>query len=248
MVEEPHPIKVPWRVGDLVRPLLVTFILVLGTNLLLRFVDFEAYFLASPYQSLIAFGLFFVQEVFFLAPIFFFLRSYPISIETLGFRKVRFWKTVGLVLKGFGMLFIFGLFMFVVIGQKEIPGFSQQESYFPLFGFHTNFDVYIAFIVLVLLAPLIEEVAFRGFILQSTIQQWGYRIGNIFTAVLFAAIHLQFGSFFLLIIPSLILNWIFLKSRSLIPSLAFHILNNLLAFIVQWLYFTGKFPPQGLHL
>ena len=82
------------------------------------------------------------------------------------------------------------------------------------------------FIVLVIVAPLTEEPLFRGILLRGFTRNYGTWIGVLGTAFLFGAIHLnpwQFvGAFFL----GIVFAWWTLQTRSILPALLGHALNN----------------------
>ena len=82
------------------------------------------------------------------------------------------------------------------------------------------------FIVLVVVAPLTEEPIFRGILLHGFARNYGTKWAVFGTAFLFGAIHMnpwQFlGAFFL----GLAFAWWTLQTRSLLPALIGHALNN----------------------
>lgn len=82
------------------------------------------------------------------------------------------------------------------------------------------------FIVLVIVAPLTEEPLFRGILLRGFTRNYGTWVGVLGTAFLFGAIHLnpwQFvGAFFL----GIVFAWWTLQTRSILPAVLGHALNN----------------------
>ena len=82
------------------------------------------------------------------------------------------------------------------------------------------------FIVLVVVAPLTEEPIFRGILLHGFARNYGTKWAVFGTAFLFGAIHMnpwQFlGAFFL----GLAFAWWTLQTKSLLPALIGHALNN----------------------
>jgi len=82
------------------------------------------------------------------------------------------------------------------------------------------------FIVLVIVAPLTEEPLFRGILLHGFTRNYGTWWAVLGTAFLFGAIHLnpwQFvGAFFL----GIVFAWWTLKTRSILPAILGHALNN----------------------
>jgi hypothetical protein len=82
------------------------------------------------------------------------------------------------------------------------------------------------FIVLAVVAPLTEEPIFRGMLLHGFVRNYGKWWAVFLTAFLFGAIHMnpwQFVGAFLL---GLVFGWWTLQTRSILPALIGHALNN----------------------
>lgn len=98
-----------------------------------------------------------------------------------------------------------------------------------------SWDSQVYFIVFsVLIAPMAEEILFRG-ILYPTIKQLGYpRIALWITAIAFAAIHRNLPIFVPLMVLSLILTWLYERTDNLLASITAHgIFNGITILIVH---------------
>ncbi len=85
----------------------------------------------------------------------------------------------------------------------------------------------------VLLAPVFEELYFRGLLLstlQKKLRNWSAVLTN---ALLFALIHWTWPDFISLMLIGLIYGWMTIKSNSIVPALLAHIIHNALTI---WLY------------
>ncbi len=76
-----------------------------------------------------------------------------------------------------------------------------------------------------LLAPLIEELFFRGIILQKWAIKWGIKAGILTSSLLFAIGHFRFD-IIPLFITGIILSILYFKTRCLITSMLFHFFHN----------------------
>jgi len=196
----------------------------------------------SSNRSLITLGLFLLQEAIFLIPLYLVLREklgyFP--AKELGLVALPWKKTLLWVFKALGLIVIFNIGLTQLLNWTgELPGFGSQESHVPLFG--TNpLDIALAFLVLVVIAPVIEEIIFRGFILQTLNVKTKTWIASLGAALFFGVAHFEFQVLGVLTLIGLILNGLFLRSRSLIPSIIFHMLNNGLALTLEILISTGK--------
>lgn len=85
-----------------------------------------------------------------------------------------------------------------------------------------------ASITIGIISPIVEEILFRGIILQGLINS-KYKKWNalIFTSFIFAILHVNFVQIISAFILGITIGWIFLDSKSLILSIILHIINNL---------------------
>jgi membrane protease YdiL (CAAX protease family) len=86
-------------------------------------------------------------------------------------------------------------------------------------------------LLLVAVAPVAEEVFFRGFLYQALRNSFGIWPGAIVSALIFGVIHFELFKLFQLAILGVVLALLFEKTRSLWPSIMLHAINNGLAFI-----------------
>jgi len=84
--------------------------------------------------------------------------------------------------------------------------------------------------LLIVVAPLAEEIFFRGFLYQAFRNSFGVLPGALLSAVIFGAIHFEFFKLVQLAILGVILALLFEKTRSLWSPIMLHALNNSLAF------------------
>jgi membrane protease YdiL (CAAX protease family) len=91
----------------------------------------------------------------------------------------------------------------------------------------------LAFVTLVLLAPLLEELLFRGIILDGYLKNYSPVNSIVISAFLFALIHGNLaqgiGAFMMGVVAGL-LYW---RTKSLLLCIALHFLNNCMAFLAM---------------
>ena len=86
----------------------------------------------------------------------------------------------------------------------------------------------------IILAPVTEEVLFRGFLLPSWSRSWLGPIGAVAaTSVIFAAMHIQYNLCGMLAVglASCVYGWLRLRSGSLLPPILAHCMGNAMATI-----------------
>lgn len=94
----------------------------------------------------------------------------------------------------------------------------------------------VVFLILVVsvLAPLCEEILFRGFLFQALERWFGTRSSIFLSSLAFAAIHMDPNVILQLFCLGYVFAVIFARTRSLLPSMIAHGLWNSCVFIVSW--------------
>jgi membrane protease YdiL (CAAX protease family) len=87
------------------------------------------------------------------------------------------------------------------------------------------------------LAPIAEELYFRGYVFRTYFQSRGPWVAYGATSLLFATLHLNLPALLPILVLSLLLCLAYRKTGSIIPSIVGHALNNTAAFCI--LYFTN---------
>ncbi len=116
-------------------------------------------------------------------------------------------------------------------GQKQDVGFNNLTT----FGAEV-----LAFISLVILPPLGEEILMRGYLYSGLRTRWRVIPAMLLTSILFGLAHLQFGSGAPVLwaagldtfILSLVLVYLRETTGALWAGMLVHMLNNVIAFIV----------------
>jgi membrane protease YdiL (CAAX protease family) len=89
----------------------------------------------------------------------------------------------------------------------------------------------ISLLLLAVLAPLVEELVFRGLLYGWLAGRWGKTTGWIVSSLAFAAAHTEPAHIILVFPLGLLFGWLRQRTDSLLPSLAAHIANNALALV-----------------
>tara|TARA_R110002124_G_scaffold287282_1_gene472229 strand:+ start:10157 stop:11143 length:987 start_codon:yes stop_codon:yes gene_type:complete len=90
----------------------------------------------------------------------------------------------------------------------------------------TENAVFLAFLHIGIVPAIFEEVMFRGYILRALEKSWGIIVAIIVTGLLFGAYHIQPSNFIPLSMLGILFAYITYVSRSLIPAMIAHLLNN----------------------
>ncbi|WFO76062.1 CPBP family intramembrane metalloprotease [Desulfurococcaceae archaeon MEX13E-LK6-19] len=103
------------------------------------------------------------------------------------------------------------------------------------FVYSSLMDWCLVIIVAVLLAPIVEELFFRGYLLTAFLE----RIGSVplaicISSLVFASIHALIGpgAMIFIFLWSLIPSYLYLRTGSLYPAILMHALNNIFAYMI----------------
>jgi len=118
----------------------------------------------------------------------------------------------------------------LLLGRDVVPGF-MREAYISA---RTSGSLVLFFLAVVIVAPISEEVAFRGFLFRGLSASWlGVSGATIATSAAWAAMHVQYDIFTLgqIFCIGLLLGWIRWASGSTLLTIMLHMLANLTACI-----------------
>ena len=93
------------------------------------------------------------------------------------------------------------------------------------------------YFVIALLAPVVEEVVFRGAILRALLSSMQSKWGAIcISAALFAPIHFNPAQTPHAFLMGLLMGWLYMRTGSIVPGVVFHWANNTVAYLIAVAY------------
>jgi membrane protease YdiL (CAAX protease family) len=165
-----------------------------------------------------------------LAVVGFMLVRYRVGVGAIGWRKTDFTRSLLYVIATL-VAFQVGATVVLFLLGKVVPGFNpsqgQQLIGIPASGQHRA----IVFLMLVVLPPVFEETVFRGFLFPAMAQRWGVVQGGLASSILFGLAHAQANLDLYTYILALVLCFIYVRLKSILPGMALHMLNNYSAFM-----------------
>jgi membrane protease YdiL (CAAX protease family) len=148
----------------------------------------------------------------------------------LGIRRTRLGPAIGWALALLAAFWFVSAILIAIFGEppeQEITQEIEEESAaLAIAG-------YIA--ITCLLAPIAEEVFFRGLLFPVLRARWGVAVGVVVTGVLFSLVHASGSPVEALIVLFVLgagLCLLYLRTGSLLPCIGLHALNNAIAFAV----------------
>ena len=90
-------------------------------------------------------------------------------------------------------------------------------------------------LLLVVCAPVFEELLFRGIILESFLHKYSPQRAIFWSSILFGLIHLNPWQFIAAFAGGLLIGWLYWQTRSLYTSIFIHFIMNFFSFLVSLL-------------
>lgn len=188
------------------------------------------------------FLFYFVWAIIAIVTLGLFIKKYGQKLTDLGLTKLR-WQYLWYGLAGVVTYYLLYIISVTLVSQL-IPSLDLTQRQNLGFQAPSMPGEYVtAFIMLVILPPIVEELIFRGFMFKGFRSKLVFFPSAILTSVFFAIGHLQFGNGTPLLwvagmdtfILSMVMCFVREKTNSLWPSMLMHGLKNLLAFILLYI-------------
>ena len=220
----------PWRPSDTLIGVLLTLVPLVGLSLISQSTPATA--AATPPDAVNAFSILIstaiLEGIFLIAPLYYAHRAGGQAwLQSLGIRKLNAGLAIGLfllaamatVIADYAYDGIVSAFHLSV--QTNADHLEHQLRHMPL-----TLDATL--LGAVLIAPICEELFFRGFLLQGLRAVMSTPWAVVVSSLIFAAAHADLGSFPLLLVLGLLMGTLRVLTRSIWPGVALHTFNNLL--------------------
>lgn len=132
------------------------------------------------------------------------------------------------------VIFVIGISLLSSIGINLLTALLQVlhiDLSTPDFSFTSKISDNVTLVIMTcIIAPIFEELLFRGFILSS-LKRYGDKFAILTTSLLFAMLHGNFIQAIPTFVMSLFLCYIVIKTNSLYSSIIIHFFNNTVAML-----------------
>lgn len=245
--------QTPWTFAQTVRGAVATLapwlIFIIGTQLLSAQSTTTSQRRLSPAEDIVgAVFAFFVTGVvelaFVIAPAYYALihRAPGISarqgISALGLRSTRLGPAIVATVVGFVVIIACNVLYSLLIQAFNLPlrtnsdALLQQAKYAPISTFALLAGA-------VLVAPICEEIFFRGFLFGGLLHRMSFWPAALLSAFLFGLAHGDVGSFAVLFVFGIVLAYVRWRTGSIWPGIVIHAANNAIAGLAIILALTG---------
>ena len=190
---------------------------------------------AESHQKIITFISFIIGQSLMVVPLIAYLKFKKTPL----FNSIRFKVLQSSTIKSV-TLFSTGLIILSDEVDRIIQIFVPTPEYILDLNYLLKPDSILGgillFIAVAILAPLGEEIIFRGFLQQTLEKQWkDTTLAILFTALIFSLIHMNPYWFIQIYFLGVILGFLAWKTKSIIAPLILHSLNNSMALLLSFL-------------
>ncbi|EXJ22690.1 CAAX amino terminal protease family [Alkalibacterium sp. AK22] len=134
----------------------------------------------------------------------------------------------------------YSFFYFLLTVLAFLPGlFDRLVPYILDITFAEDISLGYLFVIAVLIAPVVEEIFFRGYLLNKWADMYGVRKGIVFSSVAFMAIHVR-SLFLPQLLVGLLCSLVYVKFSHLIYPILLHMLYNLLVLLASVWFSYGN--------
>lgn len=163
-------------------------------------------------------------------------------LKCLGSIKFESKPLIATLLIAFGMIFGLSELNVYFVSMLEGFGFSVGTPTLPS---KTVINVIFTIIVVCVIPPIVEEIAFRGIILKS-LEKTGEVFAVIASGLLFALFHMSPAQTIYQFVVGVIFALLTIKGKNIAYAVIVHAINNL--YIVINYYFIGFVPTGALKI
>ena len=172
-----------------------------------------------------------VQVLLMLGVVWFFaILRRKSGLRDLGLRYYSIGKTIWYSF--ISLLFIFLISFIYVYLMNSLFGIEAPSSKIDTLVRNRSISGNILLVVTAVIAPLSEEIFFRGFLYSAFKKSWGINAALFLSSFLFALVHLELYSFIPLMIIGWLLAYLFEKTKSLMTPIFLHGVYNLILILI----------------
>ena len=209
---ESHGYSVPWSVVDTWTGVILLALLNAGL-LIIALQDVRTELVQSAALILV--------QLAYLLPLLLIFTWRRIHWKHLGFGAFD-WNTLGL---GCGLLI--ASYIFIILHNLILMAFGVDTQGEAILRFFESLESPAwFFFVGAVLAPIVEEIFFRGFLFQGFRQRYGWVNSMLLSSAIFAAAHLDLVALIPTFILGCLLAYMYHRSNSVWPGVILHVLVN----------------------
>lgn len=143
--------------------------------------------------------------------------------SSLGLRRFNVWRAVKYIAGWPLVLVAAGIIILIV---TSVLGLKPPDNAKDTADSFLSGNLFLGVVLASLIAPLIEEIIFRGMLFSAISAKYSYGYGIALSTLVFSVIHLNPLQMLTAIILGTYLCWMYKKLNSIYPGMILHALHN----------------------
>jgi membrane protease YdiL (CAAX protease family) len=232
---------VPWDLRDLLIAIIVAAVGILALNAFVLGADLALHGALRENRGALAIFLAAQDGIVVSTAWLFSAVRYRVGWNRLGLCKFSMplgcALSAGLLIASYVVRLFYGLAAYALgfhLSQQEVLMRLETQ------GIGFLLTLFVAAVV----APMAEEIFFRGFLYGGLRGRIGIRRAMIVSALFFTALHLSLELFLPIFVLGLFLAWLYEQTGSLYPGILLHAANNALSLLLLFLLQAAGFTPS----
>lgn len=161
--------------------------------------------------------------------------------KRLGISKKPSLLDLLLSVPGYGVYFVLTIALSILIHSVWSGFDAEQVQEVGFDNLHVVGEYLLAFIALVIIPPIAEEMLFRGYVYSRLREKTGFIASTLVTSLLFGIVHLQWNVGIDVFALSLVLCYLRERTGHIWAGVVLHMIKNGIAFTLLFVY------PSFLH-
>ena len=171
------------------------------------------------------------QGVIILPPVYYLNIKKKSKIDSFRINQTSFNTIINTIIFSIGVIILFDALDRVI--HQIVPAPDYIIDLGKIMQPESNLGLIFLFLAVVVMAPIGEEIVFRGFLQKFLEEHWkDVTKAIIFTSLFYAMIHFNPYWTIQIYLLSVILGFLSWKTKSIIPSIILHSINNGMAFML----------------
>jgi len=247
------PLEYRWNIKDAIKVLTTYMVFTFaGMPILISFIQtvfgFEIQTASPSFRTMILFVSFLANLLICLYICYIVRFEYGQSIVNLGLTLVNIADNIKIGLKRYLVTIpVIMLAGFIINAVFSYYGIMPEIQDVVQWVLAEDSAIVLACLIFfgIIVAPIMEEIIFRGFLVPALKSYFGIRYAIFISAAVFAAVHMDMFAFLQIFILGVLLGYLYEKTQSLAASIVVHILHNslTLALLMYFKFFMDSKVP-----
>jgi membrane protease YdiL (CAAX protease family) len=221
-----NDLSVPWQAGDVLSGFVLFVAVIVLVSLLQNYPGIPRVLRSGIFLSGYLLGAIVIWRLT--------VNRYKVKPQLLGFKSFSLLRSLIIAVLWITGL-RFGTAVYILVLEAFGLSFRNPQLIQIPRIFGSDFSGFLlAVLIASVVAPVVEELFFRGFIYPVFRRKWGVRVGILANGLLFSFVHFNLWLFLPIAGIGIVLAYEYERTASLGPPIILHALNNLFSVVLLY--------------